>query len=152
MLASGGASGLVPVQVGGNRFLSRSLTLDVGQALHPSLLGMMPTTIVSRVMAAATLDALLIGVLCLAVAIVLGILWSSQISRPVERLAAYSQRLARGEWGEPLELRSVRELEALVTALDRMRTDLSAYRDRLIVSERHPAGSPMAAPLGHEGE
>ena len=67
------------------------------------------------------------------------LLWSLQISRPVERLAAFSQRIALGEWDEPLALASVRELQTLVQALDRMRRDLRDYRDRLVASERQAA-------------
>jgi two-component system nitrogen regulation sensor histidine kinase NtrY len=80
----------------------------------------------------------------------LAVLWSRQVSRPVERLAAFSERLAHGEWDEPLALRSVRELETLVSALDRMRLDLRQYRKRLITSERQAAWSQMARKVAHE--
>jgi len=72
------------------------------------------------------------------------------VSRPVEALAAYSERLARGEWDQPLTIDSVRELEALVAALDRMRLDLASYRERLVTSERHAAWSLMARKVAHE--
>ena len=86
----------------------------------------------------------------LALAVLLGLLWSSQVSRPVERLAAFSQRVAQGEWDEPLTLESVRELQTLVAALDRMRGDLRAYRERLVASERQAAWSQMARIVAHE--
>ena len=45
---------------------------------------------------------------------------------------------------------SVRELETLVSALDRMRRDLTTYRDRLVVTERHAAWGQMARKVAHE--
>jgi nitrogen fixation/metabolism regulation signal transduction histidine kinase len=82
--------------------------------------------------------------------VLLGVLGSSQISGPVERLAAFSRRMAQGDWDEPLRVESVRELETLVGALDRMRRDLGAYREKLIVSERQAAWSEMARAVAHE--
>ena len=90
------------------------------------------------------------GLLGLGIAILLGTLWSSQISRPVERLANYSRKLAQGEWDEPLHFQSVSELQSLVEALDRMRQDLTTYRDKLVLSERHAAWSQMARKVAHE--
>jgi nitrogen fixation/metabolism regulation signal transduction histidine kinase len=72
------------------------------------------------------------------------------VSRPVERLARYSHKLAQGEWDEPLTVRSVGELTTLVSALDRMRRDLTTYRNRLLVSERQGAWSQMARKVAHE--
>ena len=138
------------VENDGRSFLSRSIALDVGPPPHAAITGLVPTAAADETIAALRWTSLLLGVLGLAIAILLGVLWSSQISRPVERLAAYSDRLARGEWNEPLKLRSVRELETLVSALDRMRTDLTGYRARLVVSERQAAWSQMAQRMAHE--
>jgi nitrogen fixation/metabolism regulation signal transduction histidine kinase len=122
----------------------------VGAAPHPTLFGLASVVAVEHAIAGVRVESLLVAALALALAILLGTLWSSQVSRPVERLAAYSERLARGEWNEPLTLRSVRELQTLVAALDRMRGELSAYRDRLVVSERQAAWSQMARQMAHE--
>ncbi|HEV2106028.1 MAG TPA: ATP-binding protein, partial [Candidatus Eisenbacteria bacterium] len=121
-----------------------------GPGPHPELLGLASTAAADQAIAGLQRTALALGALGLLLAFLLGGLWSSQISRPVERLAAFSHRLAQGEWDEPLALSSVRELETLVAALDRMRTDLKAYRDRLVTSERQAAWSQMARRLAHE--
>jgi signal transduction histidine kinase len=134
----------------GHSYLTSTVALDIGAAPYASILGRVPTAEADQTIGALQTTSLLLGALGLAIAVLLGVLWSSQISRPVERLAAYSDRLARGEWDEPLELKSVRELETLVAALDRMRTDLQGYRDRLVVSERHAAWSLMARKVAHE--
>src|SRR5204862_251404 len=73
-----------------------------------------------------------------------------QVSRPVEQLAAFSRKLAQGEWDEPLTLHSVRELETLVEALDGMRRELKTYRDKLVITERQAAWSQMARKVAHE--
>jgi signal transduction histidine kinase len=86
----------------------------------------------------------------LLLALVLGLLWSWRVARPVERLAADSRRLARGDWDTPVEPSGIRELEALAGSLDHMRQDLREYRERLRVSERHAAWSQMARTVAHE--
>jgi nitrogen fixation/metabolism regulation signal transduction histidine kinase len=68
----------------------------------------------------------------------------------VERLAAFSRDVARGHWDEPLDVQSIRELDALVEALETMRRDLAEYRRKLITSERQAAWSQMARRVAHE--
>ena len=131
---------------------SRSVTLDLGGAgsRPATLTGLVSTAAADRAIAVLQWTSALLGGLGLVIAVLLGALWSSQVSRPVERLAAFSQRVAQGEWDQPLELRSVRELETLVEALDRMRGDLRAYRDRLVTGERQAAWGQMARKVAHE--
>ena len=138
------------VMRGGRSYVSRDLALDIGTAPHATITGLVPTAAVDQTIAALETTSLLLGLLGVAIAVLLGAVWSSQVSRPVERLAAYSDRLARGEWDEPLELSSVRELEILVASLESLRTDLRDSRDRLRVSERHAAWSQMARKVAHE--
>jgi nitrogen fixation/metabolism regulation signal transduction histidine kinase len=68
----------------------------------------------------------------------------------VERLAAFSERISRGEWDEPLHMESMRELRTLVEALERMRSDLRLYRDQLRSSARQAAYGQMARSVAHE--
>jgi len=128
---------------------SRSVPLALGGSAS-TLTGLVSTAEADRTIAALQWTSALLGALGLGIAVLLGVWWSSQVSRPVERLAAFAHRVAQGEWDEPLELRSVRELETLVSALDRMRGDLRAYRDRLVISERQAAWSQMARKVAHE--
>jgi two-component system nitrogen regulation sensor histidine kinase NtrY len=138
------------VRAGGRSYLCETFPLAFGGAPLATITGLVPTDPVDRAVASLEIAAALLGALGLGIAVLLGIAWSSQVSRPVEELARYSHRLAQGRWDQPLELHSVRELEALVSALDRMRRDLVAYRDRLIVSERQAAWSDMARKVAHE--
>jgi len=154
-----GATVAFPLQAGPGRYrhvgtsgamISEVVPLAIGDPPHAALIGGIGTADSERTITALQVASGILGLAALAIAITLGILWSRQISRPVERLAAYSERLARGEWDEPLAMRSVRELETLVAALDHMRRDLRSYRDRLVVSERQAAWSQMARKVAHE--
>ncbi len=127
-----------------------TVPLAIGEPPYPSLLGGVGTADSESTITSLQWASGILGLAALAIAIVLGFAWSRQITRPVKRIAAYSEQLARGEWDEPLELRSVRELETLVAALDRMRRDLRSYRERLVVSERQAAWSQMARKVAHE--
>ncbi|MGE5175955.1 MAG: ATP-binding protein [Hyphomicrobiales bacterium] len=138
------------VAIGGRSFLSRSVRIEIGVPPYATVTGLVPTESSDRTIAALRVTSLALGGAGLGIAILLGFLWSAQISRPVERLAAFSDRVAQGEWDEPLALESVRELETLAEALDRMRRDLLAYRERLVVSERQAAWSQMARRVAHE--
>jgi two-component system, NtrC family, nitrogen regulation sensor histidine kinase NtrY len=138
------------IEVAGRSYLGRSYALDLGSSSSATISGLVPTTESDHIIAALRSTAALLGLFGLLVAILLGTAWSSQISRPVEQLADYSRRLARGEWDQPLDLRSVRELATLVQALDRMRRDLIVYRERLVTSERQAAWSHMARKVAHE--
>lgn len=136
--------------VGDRSFWTRQVALRAGETGAATLTGLVSTEPADRATASLRVATLVLAAICVAIAIVLGLFWSSQVSKPVERLAAFAGRVAEGNWDEPLHLRSVRELEALVEALDRMRRDLGTYRERLVVSERHAAWSEMAKSVAHE--
>jgi nitrogen fixation/metabolism regulation signal transduction histidine kinase len=138
--------------LGGTSYLGRTLPLDIGaDSLAPAAItGLVPTADSDRAIASLRTTALLLGALGIALAFLLGTLWSAQLSRPVERIAAFSRELAQGRWERPLAVKSVRELETLVEALERMRRDLQDYRERLVVSERQAAWSGMARRVAHE--
>jgi signal transduction histidine kinase len=138
------------VRVGNRAYVVRSAPLEFRGRALARITGLISTASADRTIAALRWTSLLLGILGLGIAILLGALWSTQISRPVEKLAAYSRQLAQGEWDEPLQVSSVPELSTLVQALDRMRLDLSVYRDKLVVSERHAAWSQMARKVAHE--
>jgi two-component system nitrogen regulation sensor histidine kinase NtrY len=142
--------GIEHVNLAGTSYLARGVPLKVGAPPFASITGLASTAAADRAVASLQLASALLGLLGLGIAIPLAILWSGQISRPVEQLAAFSEKLARGEWEEPLTLHSVGELKTLVDALDRMRRDLQTYRDKLVTSERQAAWSQMARKVAHE--
>lgn len=121
-----------------------------GAGRGAELLGIASTAGADRTVSALWATSALLGALGLGLALLLGMLWSRQIARPLERLAGFSARVARGEWEEPLALESFAELETLARALDRMRGDLREYRERLRASERQAAWSQMARMVAHE--
>jgi signal transduction histidine kinase len=136
--------------IGHGTYWGLSAPLDLGASGTAMLTALTPTTPSDETITALRLTAVLLALGGIVVAMLLGFLWSRQVSRPVERLAAHSRRLARGEWDEPISIHSVRELETLGEALDRMRADLVAYREKLVLSERHAAWSQMARKVAHE--
>jgi two-component system nitrogen regulation sensor histidine kinase NtrY len=133
-------------------FLARSLALDLGgdPGAIPTITGLVPTDASDRTIRSLRGTVSVLGGIALVLAVLLGTLWSLQVSRPVERLAAFSREVALGRWDRPLEVKSVRELETLVEALERMRLDLQEYRERLVISERQAAWSQMARRVAHE--
>ncbi|MEO5616763.1 MAG: ATP-binding protein [Candidatus Eisenbacteria bacterium] len=138
------------VTLAGRSYLAKHVAIDLGAGPHAVIAGFVSTAAADETLAALRTTSLLLGLLGLAIAIVLGTLWSHQVSRPVERLASFSDRISRGEWDEPLELESIRELRTLVAALERMRGDLRTYRDRLTAGERQAAYGQMARKVAHE--
>jgi len=131
-------------------YVTRTVPLRVADRKLADVTGLISTAAADQTIATLRWTSLLLGLLGLGIAILLGALWSSQVSRPVERLAAYSRKLAKGEWDEPLDEATVAELSALAEALDQMRQDLTTYRDKLVRSERHAAWSEMARKVAHE--
>ena len=143
-------AGVGRAEVGGRTYLGRSVALAVGAPPYPTLTGLASTASADRTVRSVWLASALLALLALLIAIPLAILWSAQISRPVERLARFSETVARGNWDEPLTLRSAGEIQTLVEALDRMRRDLKTYREKLVISERQAAWSQMARKVAHE--
>jgi len=143
---------LAQVKLAGQTYLTREMDLRLGPAgtPPPRLTALASTAAADDAILVLTSTAVALGVLGVLLAIVLGIVWSHQVSRPVVRLAGFSERISRGEWDEPLAMESMRELQTLVDALERMRADLHAYRDHLRASERQAAYGQMARKVAHE--
>jgi signal transduction histidine kinase len=138
------------VRLAGASYLAHSTVIGLGDARPARLVGLVSTAPADAMIGTLELTSLLLALLALAVAVALGALWSSQVSRPIEAIAAFSSRLADGQWDEPLRVHGVREIGTLVDALDRMREDLRRYRSRLVTSERQAAWGQMARQVAHE--
>ena len=138
------------VRLAGASYLARGTLVGVGEAPPAHLVGLVSTASADAMIATLQLTSLLLALLALAVAVALGALWSSQVSKPIEEIAAFSSRLADGQWDDPLLVHGVREIGTLVDALDRMRDDLRRYRSRLVTSERQAAWGQMARQVAHE--
>ncbi len=146
----GSDSAAVRVVYRGRSFLMRGGALGVGASDGVRLTAFASTATADDALSVLRSTALLLGFLGLVLAVMLGALWSHQLSRPVERLAGFSERISRGEWDEPLEMESMRELQTLVDALERMRAELRTYRDKLRAGERQAAYGQMARKVAHE--
>lgn len=140
------------VQLGGRSWFTREADLKIGAhdgtAAH--LTALASSAAADDAIGVLRSTAIVLGLLSIVLAIVLGVVWSHQVAQPIVRLAGFSERIARGDWDEPLLLESMRELQMLVDALERMRTDLHGYRDNLRASERQAAYGQMARKVAHE--
>jgi len=72
------------------------------------------------------------------------------ITRPLEDLAAFANRIAAGERGERLELPRGDEIRALAESLNGMVVRLADYESRLASRSRLAALGDMSARLAHE--
>jgi len=158
-LAGGGAPAHRPgdasvgrVTLEGTSWFTRETALGEAAGRPPAawLVALAPTAPADVAISALRRTALALGGLGVLLAVVLGFAWSHQVASPVARLAGVSERLARGEWEEPVALESLRELRTLVDALERMRLDLRTYRENLRSSERQAAYGQMARRVAHE--
>jgi nitrogen fixation/metabolism regulation signal transduction histidine kinase len=139
------------VKLAGASWFTRETALPGGGSPAAAwLVALAPTALADDAVQVLRWTALALGGLGVLLAVMLGLVWSHQVASPVVRLAAVSERLARGEWEEPVELESMRELRTLVDALERMRLDLRAYRENLRASERQAAYGQMARRVAHE--
>src|SRR5213078_4959025 len=89
-----------------------------------------------------------------AVAVLLGALFSvwmaARVTRPVLDLAAASRRVAGGDWGTRVAVRSADEIGELAGAFNRMTQQILEQRDRLVQAERVAAWRELARRLAHE--
>jgi nitrogen fixation/metabolism regulation signal transduction histidine kinase len=148
-----GEPGVGRVRLGEHAYFTRETSLRAGSPgrdIGVRLVALAPTAQADDAVAVLRATAATLGGLGLLLAVVLGVVWSHQVARPVVRLAGVSERLARGEWEEPVALESLSELSTLVDALERMRVDLRAYRENLRASERQAAYGQMARRVAHE--
>jgi signal transduction histidine kinase len=93
--------------------------------------------------------ALSVSLLALIAAVGAGFALARVFARPIEALAEAAPAWMRGE-GAPVPGSTVREVEALATALHAAARDLAASRDRLVQAERVAAWREIARGLAHE--
>jgi nitrogen fixation/metabolism regulation signal transduction histidine kinase len=75
---------------------------------------------------------------------------AARTTRPIERLAAGAQAVARGNWSTKVHVDADGEVAMLAESFNRMTRRLSDQRDRLIQAERVAAWRELARRLAHE--
>jgi len=92
---------------------------------------------------------LVIGAATLAVALVVAILLSRGLARPIVRLSEQARRVVTGD-PVPVEAHGGRELEQFAAAFNQAIADLVALRKRLAATERIAARREIARQVAHE--
>ena len=92
---------------------------------------------------------LIVGAAILA-AILVSLWLASRVTRPVLRLAAAADQVAKGNWNSQVEIGSRDEIGQLARAFNHMTGELVSSRERLIQSERVAAWRELARRLAHE--
>jgi nitrogen fixation/metabolism regulation signal transduction histidine kinase len=80
----------------------------------------------------------------------IGLSMAERIADPVRRLTRATRRIARGDFDEPIAVRSADELRRLVDAFNSMATELKAQRAQLERTHRLEAWAEMARQVAHE--
>ena len=95
-----------------------------------------------------------VGIAVAAAGILFGVALSAwataRITRPVRRLAESAGKVAAGNWGATVEVKSSDEIGQLAGAFNRMTHELVEQRERLVQSERVAAWRELARRLAHE--
>ena len=93
---------------------------------------------------------LLLATLGLAFAVLLGLLVSRRITRPVEALTSGARRVAEGARDVQVQAQATGEVGELVRTFNHMTTELRSTTERLVASERIAAWQEVARRLAHE--
>jgi nitrogen fixation/metabolism regulation signal transduction histidine kinase len=93
---------------------------------------------------------LLLATLGLAFAVLLGLLVSLRITRPVEALTSGARRVAEGARDVQVQAQATGEVGELVRTFNHMTTELRSTTERLVASERIAAWQEVARRLAHE--
>jgi two-component system, NtrC family, nitrogen regulation sensor histidine kinase NtrY len=86
----------------------------------------------------------------LALALLIGVVVSRRITRPLEALTDASRRIAAGELDVKVNLPAQGELRTLIDTFNRMMGDLKDTTEKLVHSERIAAWQEVARRLAHE--
>lgn len=93
---------------------------------------------------------LLLAASGLSFAVLLGLLMSRRITRPVEALTEGARRVAEGARDVQVNVQSSGEVRELVQAFNHMTSELHSTTERLMASERIAAWQEVARRLAHE--
>ena len=92
----------------------------------------------------------LLAALGLSFAVLLGLLMSRRITRPVEALTEGARRVAEGARDVQVTAQASGEVRELVQAFNHMTSELHSTTERLVASERVAAWQEVARRLAHE--
>ena len=136
----------LPIQVGDETV--GWLLFDSFRAGGPPLPGSPESAFLTRVRRAITLGT--VGAMLMA--LLLGILLARTISRPVRELTAATQRVARGELGLQVPVRTRDELGELAASFNQMSADLAQsneLRRHMTADIAHELRTPLSVILGY---
>ncbi len=94
--------------------------------------------------------AMLVGGAGILMAVLASLWFAARVTRPVVSLAEAARRVAAGDLGAKVEVKSSDELGELAASFNRMTEDLMQQKDRTLQAERVAAWRELARRLAHE--
>ena len=143
-----GRADIREVTLGGERYLTSSVALPGDHAIRlHSLQSFDQATAFLR---SLNRMLLLLGTLALLVGAVLAFFLSTQITRPIERLADGARQLEKGNFDFQISAHGLDEVAHLTRAFEEMRNSLQQSREALLRSARLEAVGRLAGGVAHD--
>ncbi|MEM6956852.1 MAG: ATP-binding protein [Myxococcota bacterium] len=92
----------------------------------------------------------LVALAAVALALVMALLFTSRLVRPIRSLEAAAQRVAQGDLQSQVEIGRRDEVGSAMTAFNAMTRELAATREKLLRAERIAAWREVARRIAHE--
>jgi two-component system nitrogen regulation sensor histidine kinase NtrY len=94
--------------------------------------------------------AVVVGGAGILLGVFMSVWFSARVTRPLEKLAAGTRKVAEGDWAVRVDARSRDEVGQLARDFNEMTRQLAEQRDRLVQAERVAAWREIARRLAHE--
>jgi two-component system, NtrC family, nitrogen regulation sensor histidine kinase NtrY len=141
------------VRVGRDEFMAGGVPLNDPNTNRPMgflVIGVSRES-VNRIVGQTRKDIFVITLVGIVISLVLAVVLSVGITRPISALVRSARLIGRGEFaGAEIPVRSLDELGLLAETMNKMAKDLRDYSERLAMNERNAAWREIARRIAHE--